>query len=109
MDKFIYGLDLGQPFDAKMVRDAVAECLYQANCDCVRNGEEGLLGDNIQKETCRAMVEHAFSASGGDYQHPDKQSLLQAIDNLQVYALSFRESDVVRKHHQQMLDIINML
>jgi len=102
----LYGVDLDAPLTALIVRDALIECFYQAHC---LDTDLGLDRQPSTKTYCLALVQKAFSESGGDFEQPDKKSLLRAMEELKKFAANFRDPQIIAKHAAEIMQLINKL
>ena len=103
MAEMFYGVDL----DAKvitplMVRDGLLQCFYEAHC---MNSKEGKTEEE-NREDCRKIVERAFKDSGGDFEHPSKDSILEAMQKLMEFSREFRDPTIVQRHATEMLKLV---
>jgi len=101
----IYGVDTEKPIEPKAVRDAMVECFYLAHCSETgfENDEQG------NRLYCREIVKKAFSNVNAEYENPTKESLQKVIVNLQDYAKNFRDPEIIKKHAQQINDLIELI
>ncbi len=89
-----------------MVRDAIVECFRQAHChDSGINPDE----KEVNRIYCREIVEKAFTDAGGDFQKPNKKSILGALENLKQFAKSFRDPSIIKKHYNEIMQLVNKL
>lgn len=106
-DGTIFGVDPNEPVTPIMVRDAIVECFTQAHKDSLE------LGDDIDEETTKQMIiasiKKQFSDTGGEYEHPTKESLQAVIESLKEFAGSFRNTDVIENHYLLVKSLIDKL
>ncbi len=89
-----------------MVRDAIVLCFEQAHDHVTNESLNPVLKDfwseGVKKPTksnVEAIVRRAFRKSGGDFNVPDKASIIEAMDWLTEFSKKFREPDVITKHY----------
>jgi len=106
MAKKIYGVDLDQKVAPLIARDAVIECFRQAHCV-----DSGIAADdeNMNQIYISAVIKKAFLDSGGDFDNPTKESIKKAIENLAEFAKNFRDPEIVKKHYDQIMKIIEKI
>lgn len=103
----LYGIDLEKsevtPIDA---RNALIECFGQAHCT-----DSGLdVSDKATtKDYITEIIKKAFTDSGGDYENPTKESILQAMNQLQEFSKNFRDQSIIQNHANQMMKIVDKL
>lgn len=68
----IYGVDTTQSVTAPMVRDAIIRCFCLAHAD---HAELDDTNPNFTEQYCATIVRKAFQETGGDFDHPTRQSL----------------------------------
>jgi hypothetical protein len=88
-----------------MVRDAICECFYEAHCKDAELSNEQSMG----KPYCTQIVEKAFRDSGGDFEKPTKESIMNAMRNLAEFSKKFRNQEIIRKHTSQIMDLIERI
>lgn len=106
MAQKIYGVDPGKEITAIMARDAIIECFYQAHCLESRAGGEN---EEFDRAYCRTVVERAFRDAGGDFNRPDKKSIVGAMDYLAEFSRSFRSQEIIKKHYNEIMALVNKL
>ena len=103
----VYGIDPSRPVTALMVRDAVISCFYEAHC-----AETGLSPDEkspANKEYCKTIIKKAFNDTGGNFDKPDKKSILGVLDNLIEFSKNFRDPSIIEKHHKEIMALVDKL
>jgi len=112
MAKKIYGVDISKPVTPLQARDAVIRCFLKAHKQVLDemkeygsfNSKEEL--ENMQKLNVRLMVKNFFLDVNGDFDNPDKESIKKVIDKLKDYATHFRNKKVIRKHYNEIKQIL---
>lgn len=99
-----YGIGEQQAVTALMVRDSIVQCFYEAHC-----ADVGLdtADQDINRSYCRSIVEKAFLETGGQFDHPTKESLFAAMQWLATFSRNFRDPALIEQHIveiQQLLD-----
>lgn len=101
----IYGIDPEKDITAIDVRNALTECFYEAHCsDTFLRGEE-----EKSRDYCDNIVRKAFEETGGDFDNPDKNSLINAVGYLKDFAKNFRDPKIIEKHASQIMKLIEKL
>lgn len=99
----VYGLDLEKEITPILVRDAITRCFIEAHRD------DSGIEDGESEEYCIEIVKKAFKETGGDFNYPSKESLVEVIKNLANFSKSFRNQELISKHYNQILEVINKL
>jgi len=89
-----------------MARDAIIECFYQAHCLESRAGGEN---KEFNRSYCRTVVKKAFEDAGGDFNNPDKKSIVGAMDYLADFFKSFRRQEIIKEHYNEIMSLVNKL
>ena len=112
----IYGVDLNKPFTAKDVRDAIVRCFELAHQNVTRESFNQLSNEfsaegmeRLTKANIKSIVCKAFQKSGGDFDNPDRESLIGAIDYLRAFSIKYRSPEVIEKHYNEIMQLINKL
>lgn len=101
----IYGVDPNSEITSIMVRDAMVECFTIAHKDCL-----GIEADNeTEKVMIKENVKKAFSETGGDFDAPTKESLINAAQYLKKFAQSFRDSSTIEQHFNEIKTLIEKI
>lgn len=89
-----------------MVRDAIVECFNKAHCE-----DAGLSIDekNINEHYCRSIVEKFFKDAGGDFDRPTKDVILKVMDGLVDFSKNFRNPEIIKKHYNGIIKLVNRL
>ena len=106
MANLIYNIDLDAPITPLMVRDAIVECFWSAHCRDTELGEEA---SEINRGYCKSIVEKAFADSKGDFNRPDKESIIKCLNALAVFAKSFRDPSLIEKHYDEIMQLVAKL
>lgn len=103
----IYGIDISKKITPLMVRDAVVECFYQAHC--AETGLSSSKHNPANREYCRSIIRKAFDDAGGDFNNPDKNSIIKVLDNLAEFSKNFRDPSVIEKHYKQIMILVDKI
>ncbi len=101
----IYGVDLNEKITPLMVRDAISECFSQAHCSDAGVSNQ----ESMEKEYCVEIVKKAFVDSGGDFENPTKESIINSLRELAQFAKKFRNQEVVKKHQEEIMKLVEKL
>ena len=106
MTKKIYGIDINSEITPLMVRDAINECFWQAHC-----ADSGIAqyDEKISHEYCQSIVRKAFDDAGGDFDHPNKESIMKCLENLVEFSKNFRDPSIIQKHKEKIMNLVNRL
>lgn len=111
----IYGVDPSKELNPVDVREAIVDCFTQAHGQILSEGRGFLkeLSDEefeeIKKLNVRELVRTYFEKVGADYEKPTKESLVQVCDQLREFAKNFRNPDLIKKHYQEIMLLIDKL
>lgn len=70
---------------------------------------DGSGDEEINRQYCRDLVMRFFEKTGGDFDHPDKESLLKVIGELADFSQNFRDQEMIKKNYQEIKDLIDRL
>jgi len=106
MTQKIYGIDPNKKLTPLMIRDVIIECFYQAH-----SVDAGLAQDDeeVNKSYCREIVKKTFENANADFDKPSKQDILGVLNNLAEFAKSFRDPEIIKKHYEQIMQLVNKL
>jgi predicted transcriptional regulator len=99
----IYGVDTTKKVTAEQVRDAVIACFSNSHCN-----DTGIDLD-ASSEYCKTIVKKAFVDSHGNFDNPDKESLVKALDELAEFSKNFRDQKQIEEHYSKMVTLANMI
>lgn len=110
----IYGVDISQPITPLMVRDAVVLCFTEAHAkelnDLKNYGElSSEEFERMKQMNVEGLVQKTFKDTGGDYNQPTKDSLLNMVQGLAEYAKNFRDQKVIAEHYQKIMNLIDLI
>jgi len=106
MGESIYGVDMDGVVTPLMVRDAISQCFFEAHCLDANIGEAD---SDMSKQYCRQVVKKAFSDSGGDFDHPTKDSISGAVGKLVEFSKNFRDPSIIQKHQGEIMKLIEKM
>ncbi|MFH1236800.1 MAG: hypothetical protein V1648_00130 [Candidatus Aenigmatarchaeota archaeon] len=115
MSKNIYGVDIDKKITPLMVRDAILKCFIAAHKEILdlmdefaewKNDEER---EKYRKMQVELIIKNTFNDSKVDYDNPTKEGLIMVINNLAKYASMFRKPDVIKKHYNEIMMLIERL
>jgi len=99
-------INLENVHTAVEVRGALVACFVMAHKESM---EIENIDDEMSFAMAREIVKKAFKKNGDDFEKPNKASLTRAVVYLQDFSAAFRESEVIKKHASEMMEIINQL
>jgi len=65
--------------------------------------------NEVKKLDTTCLVQTIFKKIGSDFEKPTKNDLLALIKALPKFALNFRQPEIIDKHYNKMLNLINKL
>jgi len=103
-DNLIYGVDITKNVTPVLVRDAIIQCFYEAHCNVLELARE-TFGDpprkkfeEMKESHVRELIENIICDAGGDFDNPDKDCLIQVLNNLKKIASTYRKPEIINKH-----------
>lgn len=102
----IFGIDPDQKVTPNQVRDAILECFYLAHCNDTEfdQGEEALT-----REYCKTIVKKKFVEAGANFDTPNKEDILLAMDELKKFSQNFRKKEAIEKNYQKIMQLVEKL
>lgn len=115
MSQKIYCVDTSQSVTPEMVRDATVECFIQAHSEVLDSmkeyhefkSEEEF--EDMKKLDVKLLIETKFKELNADFNHPTKEDIINVINKLAEYAANFRKPEIVKKHYDEILTLVNKL
>lgn len=112
----IYGVDTDQPFTPTDVREAIIKCFVAAHKKVLEQDLGSLAEEmgkdefeKIKKINISQLVRNFFEATYGDFEKPTKESLIAVCDRLADFAKSFRQPEIIKKHYDEIMVLVNKL
>ena len=102
----LYGIDTSKKVSAQMVKEALVECFYDAHYK--QTGISGETDKKTNKDYCDQIVKKAFLETGGNFDEPTKESLLNVLPWLAEFSKSFRNQDTIDTHMKQITELISL-
>ena len=65
--------------------------------------------EKIKAMDVKALIKNFFFEVGGDFDKPNKESLLKVINKLADFSRKFRSSEEVDRHHKQLSELITKI
>ena len=115
MPTIIYGIDLEGKFKPLDVREAIVRCFAKAHSRILEEACQycpGISEEELKKFkeiNSRELVRRYFQEVGGDFNNPDKDSLIKVCDKLKAFASNFRGEKIIRKNYSDIMRLINKL
>lgn len=100
----IYGIDTEQPITEIMLRDAIVRCFGQAHCPYEEKADK-----HSEEMYAKPIVEKAFIDSGGDFEHPTKESIERAVESLMQFAGNFTDPSIIQQHVQEIHHLLEKI
>ena len=108
-----YGIDLSKKITPIMVRDAIIICFEQAHREVLDLMDEYAewSSESERKEFRNLQIEltvkNAFKDANVDFTNPNKEALINVLDNLATLAAMFRKPDIIEKHYNEIKQLIS--
>jgi len=115
MNKKIYCVDTSKEVTPIMVRDAIIECFIMAHAEILEMMKEfqefktKKEFEDMKQLDIRLLVEKQFQELDLDFSNPTKQDLIDVVAKLSEHATNFRKPDVIKKHYNEIMVLINIL
>ena len=97
------------------VRDAIINCFYEAHEDvlnemfAVTNYSSDTESKTTKHNHIKIMIKTLFERVNGDFDNPNKESLIKVIDQCAQYAQNFRDDGTIEKNYNKIMEMINKL
>jgi hypothetical protein len=105
-EPLIYGVDTNKEVTAPIARDAIVTCFTDAHKNSLELEDPN---DESAQLMIRTAVIEAFKKTGGDFEHPTKESLLAAAENLRSFSKSFRNQETIESHFSAIKKLIDAI
>jgi len=115
MAETIYGIDLSREITPIMVRDVMIECFCGAHKEILDEMKEYShfeCDDDLKKMgrlDVEILIKKFFEETGGDFDNPDKESIIKVSDKLADFSSKFRDTATIREHYGEMMQLIERL
>ncbi len=106
MSQIIYNIDPNGQVTPLMVRDAIVECFWEAHC---RDSGMDEIDKEANKTYCKSIVEKAFKDTNGDFNSPNKESIVNCLNALAAFSKSFRDPSIIAKNYSELMLLVNKL
>ena len=87
-----------------MVRDAIIECFNKAHC---LDAGLSIENEKLNEDYCKSVVEKAFKDVNGNFNEPTRKSIMRVLDNLAEFSKNFRNKEVIEKHYDEIMQMVN--
>lgn len=112
----IYGVDTEKPFTVEDVREAIVRCFVQAHSEVmdsyINDIDKNASAEEIEemkKVNVRQIIKKAFGDSGGDFDNPNKESIIGACGKLKEFAANFRNQEMIQEHYKEIMKLVEKL
>lgn len=112
----IYGVDLSKEITPIIVRDALVRCFSEAHKEVLKkeceNGQVDMSSEKIEKlcnMNAELFVKKCFAEVGADFEDPKKNDFIRVMDKLADFSESFRSQEVIKRHYEEMMILVNKL
>jgi len=103
----IYGVDIDNPVTPLAARDAITRCFVEAHRE---DAEKTAAVDSVAAEKmCKDKVQEAFKYTGGDFENPTKEALLNVVGFLAEFSKTFRDPTIIEKHKTQIMQLLSVI
>jgi hypothetical protein len=113
--KKIYGIDLSGKVTPAMVRDAIIECFVRAHSEVLEMMKEYHKFESdeqfqqMKQLDVKILIKSKFDEIGADFDRPTKEDLAKVIDRLADFASNFRKPEIIKKHYNEIKQLIELL
>ena len=115
MKNCVYGVDLSEKITPLQVRDAIINCFTIAHSDVLEQmkechefkSEEEY--EEMKKIDVKFLIKSKFEKVRGNFNNPTKEDLVKVIDELKEFASNFRKPEIIGKHYEEIMQLINRL
>jgi hypothetical protein len=111
-----YGLDTSKKYNEVQVRDAIIKCFSLAHKEVLKENFEDIKSsmnerefESFQQFNIKTHVKSIFEQIGGNFDQPSKSDLLRVCDQLAEFSNNFRSREIVTKHYNEVIELINNL
>jgi hypothetical protein len=87
------------------VRQALVDCFYAAHCA----DTELVQDENLSRAYCLSLVKKVFLEQNVDFENPTKEGILKVVSALAEFSKSFRSQDVIAKHQQEIMSLVEQI
>ncbi|MHB8882404.1 MAG: hypothetical protein ACYC69_12955 [Thermodesulfovibrionales bacterium] len=99
--------------DAVKARDLIVKCFFEAQKETFARAKKDFGGSAEEADIMAnvlTMVKMVFRDTGGDFENPDKKSIMAAIESLARKASAWgTPADIIDFHKSQIMRIITIL
>lgn len=106
MKQIIYGIDIAKEVTSLMVRDAIVSCFFEAHCADLDVEEKD---KEINKTYCKEIVKNAFEKVGSNFDNPNKEGIILAMNSLSEFAKKFRDQEFVQKNYNEIMKLVKKI
>ena len=115
MARIVYGVDVESDFSCIDARDAIVRCFVEAH-DAVL--QETMFSEStidpekieqIKHLDVKLLISQMFAKICGDFEHPDKATLMQLVEKLGQFSLSFRSTEAIEQHAAEIKLLLDRL
>lgn len=107
MAELIFGCDPESQLTPEKVRDAIVECFYKAHC--AYSGIIMQSDEKIGHNYCKSIVVKAFKDGGGDFDKPNKSTIIKAMKNLAEFSRNFRDQQMISDNYNKVMTLVDKL
>ena len=111
----IYGVNIDKKITPEIVRDAIIQCFYEAEKEVLDTLFSSTDFESIEEKEqkkfrhVKIFIEKMFKDVNGDFDHPNKESLIDVIDRCAEYARTIRDHETIKKHYSEIMILIDKL
>ena len=114
-ENVIYGVDITKKVTPVLVRDAIIQCYYEAHCDVLELAKDAFYNppkekfEEMKKSHVKELIENFICEAGGNFENPSKNCLIHVLNRLQNIAKTYRETEIINKHVNEINQLIDKL
>jgi Zn-dependent oligopeptidase len=65
--------------------------------------------EEMKKMDIKILIKSKFEAIGADFDKPTKESIIGVMDKLAELSINFRKPEIVKKHYEEIMHLVDKL
>lgn len=113
--EYLYGIDISKGVTPEIVRDAIINCFTEAHEEVLEmmkeyhEFESDEEFEGMKNLNVHYLIKNKIEEVGGDFDNPTKEDLVKLIETLAEYAKNFRNPEIIGKHKDEIMALIERL
>jgi hypothetical protein len=104
----IYGVDTDKDISPLEARDAILTCFAKAHCQDAGLSDKPEDQDTVSSY-CKEIVKEGFRQTNGNFDDPNKESLMKVVGYLVEFSKSFRNPKIIEEHKEEIMQILSKI